>query len=269
MEHFPTKNNVPVLEMQGVAVGALRDPTTIIAEQVDWTVSAGDYWAVAGLQGSGKSDFLAMTGGLMAPLAGHYRLFGHPMPIFEDARLPERLRLGLVFDGGQLFNELTVQDNVALPLRYHRNLTATEVEAEVRIILGALELEPWAGAAPGTIGHNWRKRAGLARALALKPEVLLVDNALTGLDLRHAQWWLDFLDGLSEGRALPGSRPVTLVVTTADLRPWKGRARQFAVLRDKRLTVLGTREKLEGANDELLHEFLPNETRGQSGKRGA
>src|SRR5437016_9236274 len=112
----------PVIEMQEVALGSMRDQTVLVAEEINWTVVAGDYWVVAGLQGSGKSDFLMMTGGLMPPLSGTYRLFGEEMPIFEDARLKKRLRLGLAFETGQLFNQLTVAENIALPLRYHENL---------------------------------------------------------------------------------------------------------------------------------------------------
>src|SRR2546422_9233418 len=143
-EKSATKVPDPVIEMEGVAVGAMRDQSTMVVEEINWKVAAGDYWVVAGLQGAGKSDFLMMTGGLIPPASGHYRLFGEPMPIFEDARLKERLRLGLVFDGGQLFNHITVAENVALPLRYHQDLSKAEVDAEVQRILEALELGPWA-----------------------------------------------------------------------------------------------------------------------------
>ncbi len=261
MERSPANSSVPVIEMRGVVAGALRDQARVVADDINWTVGTGDYWAVAGLHGSGKSDFLAMTAGLMAPLAGSYRFLGEEMPIFEEARLAQRLRLGLVFDDGHLFSQLTVWENVALPLCYHRKLSASEAQPRAQRILEALELEPWAGLTPGAIGHNWQKRVGLARALALGPEVLLVDNALSGLDLRQVNWWLDFLDQLSQGHSLLEGRPATLVVTTADLRPWKGRARQFAVLRDRRLVVLGAWPKLEAASDELLQEFLAESQR--------
>jgi len=104
----PVQAGVPAIEMTGVAVGAMRDPDTLVAEGINWTVNAGDYWVVAGLHGAGKSDFLMLTGGLMPPQRGRYQFFGEAMPIFEEARLKERLRLGLVFDGGQLFHQLTV-----------------------------------------------------------------------------------------------------------------------------------------------------------------
>jgi putative ABC transport system ATP-binding protein len=252
----PPDPNQKVIEMHGVALGAMQDPEHAILSGIDWTVRAGDFWVIAGLQGSGKTDFLMMTGGVMAPLSGTYQLFGEPMPIFDEARLQHRLRLGLVFDGGQLLNHLTVGENVALPLRYHRNLSALDARPEVLRMLEALELGPWADSTPGALGRNWQKRVGLARALMLKPDVLLIDNPLGGLDLRHVSWWLDFLQGLSTGRNLMNGQPVTLVVTTADLRLWKERAKQFAVLHDHQFFVLGGWAEVQAA-PERTREVLP------------
>lgn len=248
-----------VIEMANVTVGSLAERGAITAESVNWTVSAGDYWVLAGLQGAGKSDFLMMTSGLMAPVDGTYRLFGETMPIFDEPRLATRLRLGLAFDSGQLFNHLTVWENIALPLRYHRNLARAEANARIAPLLEATGLSELADATPGSLGRNWHKRVGLARALSLEPEILLVDNPLAGLDLRHANWWLSFLGQLSKGHALMQGRPMTLVVSTADLRPWKSRARQFAVLRNKQFTALGGWPEHETASTGLLHELLPVE----------
>jgi ABC-type transporter Mla maintaining outer membrane lipid asymmetry ATPase subunit MlaF len=192
----------------------------------------------------------------MAPQQGRYRFFGEDMPIFEDERLNERLRLGLVFDGGQLFNHLTVAENVALPLRYRHNLSRNEAAAAVSELLEGTGLAPWAERTPGALGRSWQKRAGLARALALKPEALLVDNPLAGLDPRHVGWWLGFLDQLSKGHSLMQGRPLTLVVTTADFRPWQGHARQFAILRNHGFEVLGTWAQLESASADVLRELL-------------
>jgi ABC-type transporter Mla maintaining outer membrane lipid asymmetry ATPase subunit MlaF len=248
-----------VIEMHDVSVGAMRDQSTMVAEEINWRVSERDYWVVAGLQGSGKSDLLMMTAGLMPPAKGTYLFYGDSMPIFDESRLPKRLRLGLVFESGQLVNHLTVAENVALPLRYHRNLSRDQSSEPVQAILDAMELGPWADSTPGAMGRNWQKRVGLARALALKPELLLVDNPLGGLDLRHLNWWLGFLDALSKGHELMDGKPVTLVVTGADMRPWKSRARQFAILKERRLVVLGDWSKLEAASAEHLHELLTEE----------
>jgi len=261
METKVAQGKVPPIRMEGVAVGSLADPSVTMAADINWTVNAGEYWVIGGLQGSGKSDFLLMTGGVMAPLRGRYCLFGEEMPIFDEARLPQRLRLGLVFDGGRLFHHLTVRENVALPLRYHHNLSAAAAAARVEQFLEAMELAPWADTTPGALGRNWQKRVGLARALILEPEVLLVDNPLAGLDLRHIQWWLGLFEQVSNGAPWLRSRPVTLVVTTADLRPWKGRACRFAVLREGRFCIIGGWAQLEAESGDLVRELLMAEAR--------
>lgn len=255
-ESSSSQANHPVIEMEEVAVASMQDLSRTIIKEINWTVQANDFWVVAGLQDAGKSDLLLMTGSLMAPQAGRYHLFGQEMPIFEESRLTERLRLGLVFDGGQLFNHLTVGENIALPLRYHRNLTAAQAAPEVSRMLEALELSPWADSTPGAIGRNWQKRVGLARALMLRPELLLVDNPLGALDPLHAAWWLNFLSMLARGHPLMEGRPVTIVATTADLRRWKGRASHFAILKEQRFIVIGGREQLEAASEELVRDLL-------------
>ena len=244
-----------IIEMREVASGSMRDLNTVGVEGVNWTVAAHDYWVIGGLQGSGKSDFLAMTGGLMPPLRGEYRLFGEKMPIFDEARLPTRLRMGLVFETGQLFNHLTIRENVGLPFRYHKNLSKAAVFDRVSTFLEALELGPFADSTPGALALNWQKRAALARALILEPDLLLLDSPVFGLDLRQLNWWLGFMDELWRGHKLL-ARPVTLVVTSADLRPWRGRAHQFAILRERKLSVLGTWQQVEAASSELVSELL-------------
>jgi len=252
----PPNASVPVLEMRGVTAVALREPDTVVAEAVDWTVAAGDYWVVGGLQGSGKSDFLQMAGGLTAPARGAYRFFGEPMPIFDEGRLAQRLRLAFVFEAGQPFSRLTLLENVALPLCYHRNLSRSDAERQVWQLLELTGLEPWANSTPGAMPTHWQRRAGLARALMLKPEVLLLDSPLTGLDLRHRAWWLAFLRHLSQGHPWLDHHPLTLVATADDLFPWRRHARQFAVLRDRRWTVLGSWDKVESSAEENVQELL-------------
>jgi ABC-type transporter Mla maintaining outer membrane lipid asymmetry ATPase subunit MlaF len=254
----------PALEMTAVSVGSRRDPGSPALDDVNWSVRAGEYWVLGGMHGSGKTDFLAMTDGLAPPLQGSYRLFGREMPATGDQFLSERLRIGLVFDGGQLFHHLTLEENVALPLRYHRDPAAGDPGQIVKTILEATGLSPWAGRLPGTVGRAWQKRAGLARALVLRPEVLLLDNPTGGLDSRHLQWWLDALDQLSAGHGLMEGRPMTLVVAAEDLRPWRNRAAHFAVLQKRRFFPLGHHAQLAGLAHPLVQELLA-EPRGAAG----
>jgi ABC-type transporter Mla maintaining outer membrane lipid asymmetry ATPase subunit MlaF len=252
----PNKDPAVVIEMLDAGAVAMREAEVLVAEGVRWTVHSGDFWVVAGLQGAGKSDFLMMTAGVMPPSSGQYRLFGEEMPIFEESRLGTRLRLGLVFDGGQLFNHLTILENVSLPLSYHQEMHRDQADELGQALLEALGLAAFAHNTPGSIGRNWRQRAGLARALTLKPEVLLVDSPLTGLDPWHTSWWLGFLDQLAHGHALLDGKPMTLIVTADDLTPWETHATQFAVLKDKRFLTLGTWAQIEAEKRELVRDLL-------------
>src|SRR5438552_1209553 len=110
--------HVPALEMCEVNVTSMRDPAQVVLEGVNWSVAAGDFWVVAGLLRSGKSDLLAVASGLTRPARGICRLFGEDLVAgFAQEQLALRLRLGFVFDGGHLLHHLTLAENIALPLR--------------------------------------------------------------------------------------------------------------------------------------------------------
>lgn len=251
-----TNFNPAVIEMRGVAVGALRDSSFTVVEDVDWTVQPGEFWVVAGQQYSGKSDLLMHASGLMTPSRGSCRVFGCETKDFGEAQLAERLRVGIVFAGGKLFNQLTIAENVALPLRYQKNLTASAAARSVEVLLELLELAPYAGATPPTVAANWRQRAALARALVLKPELLLLDSPLTGLGGRHRQWLLKFLERLSDGHEFFGGSPMTIVAATDDLRAWRHPKRKFAMLDKKGFSVLGSWSGVESAPLQAVKELL-------------
>ena len=244
------------IEMRGVSVGAMRDASFIVIEDANWTVAPGEFWVIAGQQHSGKSDWLMLTAGLMAPVQGSCRLFGRDTRTFGEAELAERLRVGLVFDGGQLFNQLTIRENVALPLQYHRNLSTNTAAPEVQTLLELMELTQLADITPANVSGNWLQRAALARALVLKPELLLLDNPLGRLDARHRQWWLRFLDRLSRGHEQFGGRPMTIATTADDLRPWKSEVRKFVLLHEKKFMVLGSWTEVETSNHPSVKELL-------------
>ena len=248
--------NIPAIEMRGVNVAAMRDASFTVVENVNWSVAAWEVGIVAGQEHSGKSDLLMLAAGLMPPAAGSCKLFGNDTKSFGEAELAERLRVGFVFQGGHLFNQLTIAENVALPLCYRKNLTPAAVMPEVTGLLELMELSPLAEVTPADVASNWRQRAALARALILKPEVLLLDNPLAGLGARHRQWWLRFLDELSRGHKHFGGSPMTMAVTADDLHPWRSAHRKFAVLRDRQFISLGAWNEVETAGDPVVKELL-------------
>ena len=247
---------LPAIEMSAVRVVAMRNTSLTVVEDVNWAAAAGDFWVVAGPELSGKSDLLMLAAGLVPPAAGSYKLFGTDTTDFGEAELAERLRVGFVFQGGQLFNQLTVAENVALPLQYQKGFTASEAIQTAAALLDLLELTPLADIAPSDIAANWRQRAALARALVLEPEILLLDNPLSGLGARHLHWWLNFLGQLSSGLKQFGGRPMTLVATADDLRPWEHPRRKFALLRDKKFIPLGAWNDVAMAGDPVVKELL-------------
>ena len=258
----PAPPGTPVVEMRDVVVTSLRHPDEVMLQNVNWTVAAGEFWTVAGLLRSVKSDLLALAAGIMSPASGSYHLFGNELTAgFEHERMALQLRLGLVFDGGQLLHHLTLEHNIALPLRYHLGDAKANVEPRVRELLEFTELSRWAHRLPNQVNRNWQQRIGLARALALKPELLLLDTPLTGLDPKDAAWWTDTVSALAAGHPVVDGHRLTLVVTADSLEPWRQRATHFAVVRERQFIALGPPERWPARNEPWLEELLPTSKR--------
>ena len=237
--------NAPVsIEMEGVAVCSPRNPDLPLLEPVDWRVEAGECWVVAGLQGAGKTALLQTAAGLQLAPRGQLRVLGEPVPPEAGAALTQlRRRVGFVFEqDGRLFPALTVLENVLLPLRYHRDLSAAAAAAEVAPLMAALHLDRLASFFPGRIGRAWTRRVALARALALRPALLLLDNPLAVLDPTHLRWWREYLQELHRGSAWLGGRPLTLVIAADELRPLLNVGQWFALAGGHQWRILGDRK---------------------------
>ena len=249
---------LPLIELRGASISSAQEPEVALVESVDWRLLPGEFWAVGGLHWAGKTDWLATVAGLQRPMAGAHFLFGQEAAALTQMELvAERLRVGLVFEnGGRLFTQMTVEENVSLPLRYHRNCPPEEAREAVAAMLELAGLTDLAAQPAGQLNRGWRQRVALARSLILQPEVLLLDNPLAGLDPRQARWWLDTLAALNTGHPAFARRPLSLVATTDDLRPWHDRARQFALLQGRRWLPLGGRAELAAGGAPALHEFM-------------
>ncbi len=228
-------NSPIVIELTGVDVPSAHGGDKQL-EGVNWRVRAGDYWIVGGAQASGKSDLMATAAGLQRPLAGSLRLFGRDFSELSEAeRLQQRSRIGVVFkNGGRMFSQLTVAENIALPLCYRHDWTPVQARPAVEELLQLTGLEAFARSVSAGLGVGWQQRVGLARALALKPEVLFFDEPIASLEARHRQWWHEFLAKLAGGTPFTEGRPVTLIVMVNDFEPWRAHGRQFALVKEKR-----------------------------------
>jgi ABC-type transporter Mla maintaining outer membrane lipid asymmetry ATPase subunit MlaF len=230
-----------IIELRDVTVPSRRDAELAIIEKINWSVRAGEFWVVGGQQGTGKSDLTFMLAGLTKPLSGSYVLYGQDMGShFGDEFLPNRLRVGMVFDDARLFGSLTVAGNVALPIQYHHSASEEDVSSWVSALLQAFELSDIAEEKPAALSRTWRRRAALARALVLRPEVLILENPVRGLDARHAVWWMDFVSKLWRGKTLISEKPMTIIASTDEFWPWRNSGAQFAIISREGLATVGT-----------------------------
>jgi phospholipid/cholesterol/gamma-HCH transport system ATP-binding protein len=214
-----------------MAVLALDDVQTVLAGQhlhkgVNFSVNQGEVVALIGGSGTGKTVLLRECVGLLRPSGGTIRLLGEDLWSLDPDELDRvRQRFGLLFQEGALFSSLTVAENVAAPLREHTRLDG-RLRAEVvalKIRMAGLPLDA-ADKKPSELSGGMKKRAALARALALEPELLFLDEPTSGLDPISAREFDRLL------RTLCDSLGLTALLTTHDLDTLWGMVDRVVVL---------------------------------------
>jgi phospholipid/cholesterol/gamma-HCH transport system ATP-binding protein len=239
----------PVLEITGVHT---RFGSTVVHQGVSLEVRRGEVFALAGASGCGKSTLLREIILLLRPDAGSIRLLGQEVVgLGEEEALALRRRCGVMFERGALFGSLTVAENVGLPLREQTRLGDALVEQLAALKIALAGLPPAAGALyPSQLSGGMRKRAALARAIALDPEILFLDEPTAGLDPLSAAGFDDLVRHL---RAL--LRP-TVVIVTHDLDLLWGVADRVAFMADGRVVGVGTMEQLSRSEHPVLREYF-------------
>ena len=150
---------------------------------INLDIHEGETMVIMGGSGCGKSTLLRHLIGSLKPTSGTIKLFGHDLSALDEAGLDKvRSYFGILFQSGALFNSMTVAENVALPLREHTELDGTTIDIMVKIKLEQVGLREHAEKFPSQISGGMKKRAGLARALALDPRILFYDEPSAGLD---------------------------------------------------------------------------------------
>ncbi|GAK59650.1 ABC-type transport system [Candidatus Vecturithrix granuli] len=154
-----------------------------ILDDINVRVRKGEVLVVLGGSGCGKTTLLRHLIGLLRPKSGHIYIKGQDITQLEEEALNEiRKKMGMLFQGAALFNSMTLGDNVALPLREHTKLAEPTIKIMTRIKLGLVGLAGFGDFKPAQLSGGMKKRAGLARALAMDPEILFFDEPSAGLD---------------------------------------------------------------------------------------
>ena len=240
------------LERVSKAFGALR-----VLDDVTLHVPRGRATVVLGRSGTGKSVMLRHIVGLLQPDAGRVFVGDEEITALPPAALAAvRRRIGFLFQNAALFDSITVAENVAFPLRRHTGLSDAEVRTRARDKLAAVGLSRAAESMPGSLSGGMRKRAGLARAMALDPAILLVDEPSAGLDPVTSGEIDDLLASTRQERG------TTLIVVTHNIPSARRLADGMVFLHQGRVLARGSAADLERSGHALVRRFMRSEAGG-------
>jgi phospholipid/cholesterol/gamma-HCH transport system ATP-binding protein len=218
---------------------------------LDLDVFEGETLVVLGGSGEGKSVLLKHLNGLERPDSGEIIVAGHRLnDLSEDELAIVRKQVGMVFQGGALFDSLNVFDNVSYPLREHSEMDDAAIERRVSELLRMVELDHVEHLFPAELSGGMKKRVSLARAIALQPRCVLYDEPTTGLDP------IVTLKINSMIRGLQRQLGFTSVVVTHDLHSAFQIGDRFALLDNGRIRFSGTADEVRHSADELMREFV-------------
>jgi phospholipid/cholesterol/gamma-HCH transport system ATP-binding protein len=240
---------VPVIEVEGVVT---RFGSQTVHDGVSFTVQPGTLVGLIGGSGTGKSVLLREIIGLQRPTGGRLKLLGTDMWAAPEADLQQvRRRFGMMFQDGALFSSLSVAQNVAVPLREHTTLTPATIDALVALRLAQAGLPPEAGAKkPSELSGGMRKRAAIARAIALEPEVLFLDEPTSGLDPITARGF----DRLV--RSLVDDLGLTVFLVTHDLDTLLTVVDRLIVLARGKVLADGTVDEVTRVQDDWVRDYF-------------
>jgi phospholipid/cholesterol/gamma-HCH transport system ATP-binding protein len=260
----PTKAEEPIVSLDGVS---MRFDSQQVLRDIDLPIQRGETIAIIGESGCGKTVLLKLIVGLLHPSGGRVRLEGKDLGQLREAELIRlRLRVGFLFQGAALFDSLTAFDNVAFGLRALRDLDEAAIRQKVRDRLQEVGLPLTVETKmPAELSGGMKKRVGLARALALSPEVMLYDEPTTGLD--------PIMSDVINELILQVRRrsPITSLVVTHDMKTARKVADRVVMLyplarlgaTERQVLFDGTPAELEHHSDPRVRQFVE----GQAGER--
>jgi phospholipid/cholesterol/gamma-HCH transport system ATP-binding protein len=228
-----------------------------ILNGVNLKVYKGEVMVIMGGSGCGKSTLLRHIVGTLRPNEGQVLIEGTDINAAKPQELNKiRRRIGMLFQSGGLLDYMNIKDNIALPLREHTNLDEKVIDIIVNLKLSMVNMRGMGHLLPAEISGGMKKRAGLARAIALDPAFVFYDEPTAGLDPVVAgvidKLILDFSKKLS----------VTSVVVTHDMQSVFRIASRIAMLHKGEIVTVGTKEEIKNSDDELVQQFINGKPEG-------
>lgn len=242
-------DGTPIIRVRGLVN---RFGAQTIHDGLDLDVRAGEVIGVVGGSGTGKSVLLRTIVGLNRPQAGRIEVFGLNLAALEpEERRRQERRWGVMFQDGALFSSLTVAQNIQVPLREHLDLPVALMNEIAAVKIGMAGLPPEAGAKyPSELSGGMRKRAALARALALDPEIVFLDEPTAGLDPIGAAAFDRLIRDLQRALGL------TVFMVTHDLDSLYAICDRIAVLAEKKVLVVGPMDQMLAVDHPWVHDYF-------------
>jgi phospholipid/cholesterol/gamma-HCH transport system ATP-binding protein len=230
----------------------MRFGERLVHEEIDLAVRRGEILAIVGGSGSGKTTLLREMALLLQPTSGEVRVLGRQISDLSDAQTAKvRREIGVLFQNGALFGGLSVLENVGFPLREHTGLSNATIDEIATLKLALVGLSPADGLLyPSQLSGGMRKRAALARAIAMDPQLLFLDEPTSGLDPLSA----DAFDELV--LELKAVLDPTLVLVTHDLDTLWRVADRVVLIGDGRLVAQGSMQALANSDNPAVLRFL-------------
>jgi phospholipid/cholesterol/gamma-HCH transport system ATP-binding protein len=223
---------------------------------INLEVARGETLAVLGRSGVGKSVLLKLIIGLQKPDSGSIQVHGKEITSLSLEELNEvRKKVGFLFQDAALYDSLTIDENVEFPLERHTQMSAAERKDRARELLSQVGMSEDLNKMPSELSGGMKKRAGLARALALQPDILLFDEPTAGLDPITAGEIEELIVKLNKD----GDGQMASVVVTHDLHGAKAISDRFALIHEGNILIQGPYKDLEKSDDEFVSRFLRQE----------
>ena len=250
----PAVEQTPAVQVHGLRT---QFGTQVIHDNLDLTIHRGEVFGLVGGSGSGKSVLVRTIIGLIQPRAGRIEVFGQDTQASGAALQALRRRWGVMFQDGALFSSLTVAENIDVPLKEHIRLKPADRAAIIALKLRLSGLDPSVGAKyPSELSGGMRKRAGLARALALDPQIVFLDEPTAGLDPIGAAQFDELVLELQSALGL------TVVMITHDLDSLYTACDRIGVLLNKQ-AICGTLTEIQARPEPWIHDYF-NGPRGRA-----